>query len=130
METCKLSTDSQFVAKVRDVVGIYLSPPESALVLAVDETEPVKKWLLRPPASTCTSPPTSASWLSLVEGWFARLTRREVRRTAHRSVAELERTSATGPTSGTRTPCRSSGQRPPTTPLPRTAHEVTTQDTS
>jgi hypothetical protein len=30
----KLSTDPQFVTTVRDVVGIYLAPPENALVLA------------------------------------------------------------------------------------------------
>ncbi|WP_258574280.1 hypothetical protein [Streptomyces shenzhenensis] len=34
VETWKLSTDPQFVTKVRDVVGIYLRPPENALVLA------------------------------------------------------------------------------------------------
>ncbi|WP_446677753.1 hypothetical protein [Streptomyces bauhiniae] len=33
-ETWKLSTDPQFVTKVRDMVGIYLRPPENALVLA------------------------------------------------------------------------------------------------
>ncbi len=37
IETWKLSTDPMFVDKVRDVVGLYLSPPENALVLAVDE---------------------------------------------------------------------------------------------
>lgn len=37
VETWKLSTDPQFVDKVRDVVGLYLSPPENALVLCVDE---------------------------------------------------------------------------------------------
>ena len=37
VETFKLSTDPQFVDKVRDVVGLYLDPPEKALVLCVDE---------------------------------------------------------------------------------------------
>jgi hypothetical protein len=36
-ETFKLSTDPDFVAKVRDVMGLYLSPPSHALVLCVDE---------------------------------------------------------------------------------------------
>ena len=36
-ETRKLSADPNFVAKVRDVVGLYLDPPEHALVLCVDE---------------------------------------------------------------------------------------------
>jgi hypothetical protein len=37
VETWKLSTDPQFVEKVRDVVGAYLDPPEKAIVLCVDE---------------------------------------------------------------------------------------------
>ena len=36
-ETFSLSKDPQFVEKVRDIVGLYMSPPESALVLCVDE---------------------------------------------------------------------------------------------
>jgi transposase len=36
-ETFKLSTDPQFVEKVRDIVGLYLDPPEKALVICVDE---------------------------------------------------------------------------------------------
>lgn len=36
-ETFKLSTDPAFVDKVRDVVGLYLNPPDRALVLCVDE---------------------------------------------------------------------------------------------
>ena len=37
LETFKLSRDKQFVEKLRDVVGLYLNPPEHALVLSVDE---------------------------------------------------------------------------------------------
>ncbi|MCY4101402.1 MAG: IS630 family transposase, partial [Rhodobacteraceae bacterium] len=33
----KLSSDPQFVDKVRDIVGLYMSPPDRALVLSVDE---------------------------------------------------------------------------------------------
>ena len=36
-ENFKLSTDPLFIEKLRDVVGLYLSPPENALVLCVDE---------------------------------------------------------------------------------------------
>jgi len=36
-ETFKLSTDAFFIEKMRDVVGLYLNPPENALVLCVDE---------------------------------------------------------------------------------------------
>ena len=41
-ETFKLSTDPQFVDKVRDVVGLYMNPPEKALVLCVDEKTQVQ----------------------------------------------------------------------------------------
>src|SRR5947209_16714991 len=36
-EHFKLSTDAFFIEKLRDVVGLYLSPPDNALVLCVDE---------------------------------------------------------------------------------------------
>ena len=36
-ETFRLSTDAFFIDKLRDVVGLYLNPPENALVLCVDE---------------------------------------------------------------------------------------------
>ncbi|QRP46026.1 IS630 family transposase [Amycolatopsis sp. FDAARGOS 1241] len=179
IETWKLSTDPQFVDKVRDVVGLYMSPPENALVLAVDEksqmqaidrtapilpimpttparmthdyvrhgttslfaafdissgsviaqhyrrhrhqeflrflklidaavpkdldlhlvldnyathkTPKVKEWLIRHPRFHLHFTPTSSSWLNLVERWFAELTNRKLRRSAHRSVTELER---------------------------------------
>jgi transposase len=178
VQTWKLSTDPLFVDKVRDIVGLYLSPPEGALVLAVDEksqmqaidrtapilplmpttptrmthdyvrhgttslfaafdvgsgsviaqhyrrhrhqeflrfltlidtavpkdldlhlvldnyathkTPEVKKWLLRRPRFHLHFTPTSGSWLNLVERWFAELTNRKLRRSAHRSVTELE----------------------------------------
>jgi transposase len=41
-ETFKLSTDPQFVEKVRDIVGFYLNPPERALVLCVDEKSQIQ----------------------------------------------------------------------------------------
>jgi transposase len=178
VETWKLSTDPQFIAKVRDVVGLYMSPPEHALVLAVDEksqiqaldrtapvlpmlpttperrthdyvrngttslfaaydlasgsviaqsyrrhrhqeflrflnlidtavpkdldlhlvldnyathkTPAIKQWLLKHPRFHLHFTPTSSSWLNLVERWFAELTTRKLRRSAHRSVTELE----------------------------------------
>lgn len=177
-ETFKLSTDPLFIDKVRDVVGLYLQPPERALVLCVDEktqvqaldrTAPllplrpgqperhthdyvrygttslfaaldvatgkvitrchprhraiefrqflttidaqvpaeldvhlildnlsthkaptVKRWLAQHPRYHLHFTPTSASWMNQVETWFALLTRRQLRRGVHRSVAELE----------------------------------------
>lgn len=42
VDTFKISTDPQFIDKVRDVVGLYLDPPEKALVLCVDEKSQIQ----------------------------------------------------------------------------------------
>ena len=179
-ETFKLSADPLFVDKVRDVVGLYMNPPEHALVLCVDEksqmqaldrTQPllpmrpgqierrthdyerhgttslfaaldvktgtvigechprhrarefrkfldtidrnvppeidvhlildnygthkaprVRRWLARRPRYHLHFIPTSASWLNLVERWFADFTAKQLRRGVHRSVRELVQT--------------------------------------
>ena len=41
-ETFKLSSDPRFVEKVRDIVGLYLDPPDRALVLCVDEKSQIQ----------------------------------------------------------------------------------------
>ncbi len=41
-EGWKLSTDPQFIDKVRDIVGLYLNPPEAAVVLCVDEKSQIQ----------------------------------------------------------------------------------------
>jgi transposase len=176
-DTFKLSEDPQFVDKVRDVVGLYMNPPDHAVVMCVDEktsiqaldrTQPslpmrpgqverrthdykrngvtdlfaalnlatgqvvhqtrpqhraiefrrfldaidaavptgldihlvldnssthktpaINTWLLRHPRFQFHFTPTSSSWLNLVERWFAELTNRMLRRSAHRSVTAL-----------------------------------------
>jgi hypothetical protein len=52
--TWKLSTDPQFIDKVRDVVGLYLDPPQAALVLCVDEQSQIQAL-----DRTAPSPPTT-----------------------------------------------------------------------
>ena len=42
VESFKLSTDPEFVAKVRDVAGLYLDPPDKALLLCVDEKSQIQ----------------------------------------------------------------------------------------
>jgi transposase len=42
VDTFKLSTDPQFIEKVRDLVGLYLNPPQAAMVLCVDEKTQVQ----------------------------------------------------------------------------------------
>lgn len=176
-ETWKLSRDPLFIDKVRDVVGLYLAPPERAVVLCVDEksqiqaldrtapilpmlpgtperathdykrsgtsslyaaldittgkvigalhqrhraiefrkflttidrhvpaeldvhvicdnssthkTPAIRRWLVAHPRFVLHFTPTSASWLNLVERWFAELTTKKLRRGAHRSVRQL-----------------------------------------
>ena len=41
-KTFKLSTDPKFVEKLRDIVGLYLNPPEHAIVLSVDEKSQIQ----------------------------------------------------------------------------------------
>jgi transposase len=174
----KISNDPMFEEKVTDIVGLYLDPPERALVLCVDEksqiqaldrTQPglplkkgraatmthdykrhgtttlfaaldvksgkvigtcepkhrtreflgflrridravkksldvhlvldnyathktpqVKAWLDRHPRFHCHFTPTSASWLNLVERFFAEISRKRIRRGTFGSVGELE----------------------------------------
>jgi len=176
-EAWKLSRDPQFIEKVRDVVGLYLDPPERAVVLCVDvksqiqaldrtapvlpmlpgtpqrathdykrygtsslyaalditsgkvigslharhravefkkflqrldsevpaelevhlildnasthKTPAIKNWLAAHPRFVLHFTPTSASWLNLVERWFAELTTKKLRRGSHRSVRQL-----------------------------------------
>jgi transposase len=177
-ETFKLSRDPLFIDKVRDIVGLYMNPPERALVLCVDEksqiqaldrtapllpmrpgqierrthdyarhgttslfaaldtrtgkiigqnqqrhrseefrnfldtiernvpeeldvhlimdnygthkTKLIQNWLAKRPRFHVHFTPTSASWLNLVERWFALLTERQLRRGVHRSTKELK----------------------------------------
>jgi transposase len=179
-ETFKLSRDPLFVEKTRDIVGLYLAPPDRALVLSVDEksqiqaldraapilpmtfgsperrthdyrrhgttslfaaldvatgkvigechrrhrsqeflqfletidatvpadldvhlildnygthkTPRVRRWFVRHPRFHVHFTPTSASWLNLVERWFALLSEKQIKRGAHRSVRALETT--------------------------------------
>jgi len=178
VKTFKLSKDPLFIEKVRDIVGLYLNPPDKALVLCVDEkaqiqaldrTQPllpmrpgqierrthdytrhgttslfaalnvttgkvigefhqrhrarefrtfldtieaavpasldvhvildnygthktplIHRWLVRHPRYHVHFTPTGASWINLVERWFATLTEKQLRRGVHRSTRALE----------------------------------------
>lgn len=119
LETFKLSTDPHFVAKVHDIVGLYMNPPDRALVLCVDEKSQIQALNRTQPAlplsfgysetrthdyvrhGTTTLfaarpryhvhfTPTSASWVNLVERFFGLLSERWIKRNSHRSTRELE----------------------------------------
>src|SRR5205807_2106396 len=108
-ETFKLSPDPLFIEKVRDIVGLYLNPPDAAVVLCVVEkavpahldvhvvldnssthkTPSIQRWLVCHPRFHMHFTPTYSSWLNLVERWFAELTTKWIKRGTHRSVREL-----------------------------------------
>jgi len=54
------------------------------------KTALIRNWLAKRPRFHVHFTPTYGSWLNLVERWFAELTNKQLRRGAHRSVAQLE----------------------------------------
>ena len=54
------------------------------------KTPAIRRWLARHPRFHVHFTPTSASWLNLVERWFALLTERQIKRGSHRNTRELE----------------------------------------
>ena len=54
------------------------------------KTPKIKAWLTRRPCCHLPFTPTSASWINQVERWFAKLTRKTIKRGVHRSVQQLE----------------------------------------
>ena len=42
VRTFKLSRDPEFITKLRDIVGLYMSPPAHSLVLSVDEKSQIQ----------------------------------------------------------------------------------------
>lgn len=42
VESFKFSTDPEFAPKVRDIVGLYMNPPDRAIVLSVDEKSQIQ----------------------------------------------------------------------------------------
>jgi transposase len=57
---------------------------------ATHKTPAIRRWLARRPRFHVHFTPTSASWINLVERWFAGLTEKQLRRGVHRSTRELE----------------------------------------
>ena len=54
------------------------------------KTALIRNWFAKRPRFHVHFTPTYGSWLNLVERWFAELTNKQLRRGAHRSVAQLE----------------------------------------
>ena len=62
---------------------------------ATHKTKSIQRWLAKRPRFHVHFTPTYSSWLNQVERWFAELTRKQLQRGVHRSVAELEADIAT-----------------------------------
>ena len=80
----------KFLDKIEDSV-----PPSLDVHLILDnygthKTDSIRAWLAKRPRFQVHFTPTSASWINLVERWFAALTEKQIRRGTHRSVRELE----------------------------------------
>jgi hypothetical protein len=115
VKTFKVSRDPEFADKLEAIVGLYLNPPEHALVLCADEKSqiqaldrtqpglPLKKgrgqtmthdekvigWLQRHQRFHVHFTPTSASWLNMVERFFPDLTENQLRRGIFRNLEQL-----------------------------------------
>ena len=50
----------------------------------------IRRWLGKRPRFHLHLAPTSASWINLVERWFATLTEKQIRRSTHRSTRDPE----------------------------------------
>jgi hypothetical protein len=57
---------------------------------ATYETPAIRRWLAKHPRFHVHCTPTSASWINLVERWFATLTAKQIRRGSVRSTLQLE----------------------------------------
>jgi transposase len=80
--------------KFLDTIEEYV-PPELDIHLILDDygthkTLLIREWLAKRPRFHLHLTPTSASWLNLVERWFALLTDKQLRHGVHRSTKELE----------------------------------------
>ncbi len=124
--------------------------PKPPLTLSAEQTEQLRamsasrslphglvtlihRWLARHPRFHVHFTPTGASWLNLVERWFAALTEKQIRRGVHRSTRELEDAIHRYIKPLTTIPNPSFGPKPPMKFLPASpafVNELMAQDTS
>jgi len=85
----------EFLKFLNDLDAKLVREPGMEIHLVLDnygthKTAAVKRWFLRHPEYHLHFTPTSASWLNLVERFFAEITEKRIRRGVFRSVAALE----------------------------------------
>ena len=73
-------------ARVPTTLDVHLILDNSS----THKTAAIHRWLVRHPRVHLHFTPTGASWINLVERWFAALTEKQLRRGVHRSTRELE----------------------------------------
>jgi transposase len=87
---------SQEFRRFLDTIEAQVPPKlDGHLVLdnyGTHKTALIRRWLAKRPRFHVHFTPTSASWLNLVERWFATLTAKQIRRGTFRSTRELEQT--------------------------------------
>jgi transposase len=69
-QTFKLSNDPLFVDKIRDIVGLYLSPPNRALVLSIDEKSQIQALDCEHPVLPMNASRTRTSHAQLRAAWY------------------------------------------------------------
>ena len=79
----------KFLARIDREVPDWLDVHVILDNAATHKTPAIRRWLLAHPRFVLHFTPTSASWLNLVERWFTELTTKKLRRSAHRSVSQL-----------------------------------------
>jgi hypothetical protein len=97
------------------------------------KTPMIHRWLLRHPRFHLHFTPTGATWLNLVERFFAAITEKQIRRGTTAAPANWSRPSTGTSTIATATPSPSSGPRAPTRSWrawPDSLIGISTQDTS
>jgi transposase len=112
------------------------APPGLDVHLILDnygthKTQLIRDWLVKRPRFHLHFTPTPASWLNLLERWFALLTEKQLRRGVHRSTKELKRPSAATFNTTTKIQSRSCGAKLPTRssiPSHDFVQELQTQD--
>ena len=90
---CHATAPGEFLSFLRRIDRAVKKPRDIHLVLdnyATLKTPEVKAWLDKHPRFKLHFTPTSASWMNLVERFFAEITTKRIRRGSYSSVDELE----------------------------------------
>ncbi len=106
----------KFLQKIDDEVPANLDVHPVLDNYSTHKTPAIKRWLAAHPRFHLHFTPTGASWMNLVERWFAELTSRKLRRVPTAPSESSTKTSATGHSTGTKTPAPTSGPRPEDVP--------------